>query len=67
MLFFRYTLTSSKIYKGDSIMNSITWLHLSDLHYCEPQSGWDADDILEKLRDDLQHMEKEYGLMPDMI
>ncbi len=46
---------------------ALTWLHLSDLHYCEPKSGWDAAEVLEKLVEDLQGLEKEQGLCPDLI
>ncbi len=47
--------------------NTITWLHLSDLHYCEPETGWDAEEIREKLIDDLKGMEKSHRLSPDLI
>lgn len=26
-------------------MPTITWLHLSDLHACNPKHGWDADRV----------------------
>jgi len=48
-------------------MSTITWLHLSDLHYCEPETGWDADEIIDKLLTDLKYMEKSYELKPDLI
>ncbi len=47
--------------------NTVTWLHLSDLHFCKPKTGWDAARVLESLRTDLQKMESEHGLQPDFI
>ncbi len=46
---------------------SITWLHLSDLHACKPQTGWDANRVIKTLCDDLLKMEEQYGLRPDLI
>ena len=45
-------------------MSTFTWLHLSDLHYCEPNNSWDAEDILSKLVDDLIQNDRNecYGL-----
>jgi len=48
-------------------MSTITWLHLSDIHYCEPKTGWDADEILESLLDDLKLMEEKHNLQPDLV
>ncbi|KPA12295.1 Metallophosphoesterase domain protein [Candidatus Magnetomorum sp. HK-1] len=48
-------------------MNKVSWIHLSDLHYCEPRTGWDSKDILEKLILDLKNMEKEIGVQPDFL
>ena len=45
----------------------ITWLHLSDLHLCGPRTGWDADRILQSLLQDLQRMETDHGLAPDLL
>nr|VFJ62549.1 MAG: Calcineurin-like phosphoesterase [Candidatus Kentron sp. FW] len=47
--------------------SSITWLHLSDLHLCAPKTGWDADRILKFLVEDLQRMEADHGLSPDLL
>jgi len=47
--------------------HTVTWLHLSDLHICQPKTGWDAARVLEKLRDDLLHMQQAHGLQPDLI
>ena len=47
--------------------NYITWLHLSDLHYCEPKTGWDASRVLNTLKSDLKRMLDDYGLQPDLI
>ena len=46
---------------------SIVWLHLSDLHLCEPKTGWDAHRVLDPLIKDLRHMEKAHGLLPQLI
>nr|VFK54526.1 MAG: Calcineurin-like phosphoesterase [Candidatus Kentron sp. TUN]VFK57376.1 MAG: Calcineurin-like phosphoesterase [Candidatus Kentron sp. TUN] len=45
----------------------ITWLHLSDIHLCSPKTGWDADRILQYLREDLEKMEQKEGLRPDLL
>ncbi len=45
----------------------ITWLHLSDLHLCEPKTGWDAHRVLDPLLIDLKKMEKDYGLLPQLL
>ena len=47
--------------------NTVTWLHLSDLHFCEPKTGWDADEVIDSLVKDLKSMEKDHGLMPDLL
>lgn len=46
---------------------TITWLHLSDLHACTPNSGWDAKRVLESLRRDLRRMRDDQKLVPDLI
>lgn len=46
---------------------TITWLHLSDLHACTPNSGWDAHRVLDSLRTDLRRMRDEHGLQPDLL
>ncbi len=46
---------------------TITWLHFSDLHLCNPKSGWEAKNILEKLGDDLRRLQDKHGLAPDLI
>src|SRR3990172_7272003 len=47
--------------------NTITWLHLSDLHVCLPKFGWDYHQVLDSLLDDLQRMQNYHGLHPDLI
>ncbi len=47
--------------------NTITWLHLSDLHFCEPKTGWDATGVLQHLLEDLRTMEKNHGLATDLL
>lgn len=51
----------------DPMKNTITWLHISDTHLCKDKTGWDANDIFEKLFIDLQRMENDYNLCPDLI
>ena len=46
---------------------TVTWLPLSDLHMCEPLTGWDARRVLRSLSTDLKKMEDQHGLRPDMI
>jgi len=45
----------------------LIWLHLSDLHYCEPRTGWDAETVLGTLLEDLRKMESRLGSPPDLI
>lgn len=45
----------------------ISWLHLSDLHACNPRTGWDAGDVLADLRRDLVRLRDEHGLTPDLV
>ena len=46
---------------------ALTWLHLSDLHACKPQTGWDAKRVIDTLCADLRKMQKQHGLRPDLI
>ena len=46
---------------------TVTWLHLSDLHACKPQSGWDAARVIETLGVDLRYLRDEYDLHPDFL
>lgn len=48
-------------------MKTITWLHFSDLHICNPKSGWEADYILGKLRKDIESLRDKNDLRPDLI
>ena len=45
----------------------LTWLHLSDLHACDPNTGWDAKRVTDTLLADLKRMQKDHGLRPDLI
>ncbi len=45
----------------------ITWLHLSDAHLCKQKTGWDSRRILHALRTDLQKVQKDFALSPDLI
>ncbi|MCP5103588.1 MAG: metallophosphoesterase, partial [bacterium] len=53
--------------EGDRGKKTVTWLHLSDLHLCNPKSGWEADYIRDKLREDFDVLQKKYQLRPDLI
>ncbi len=46
---------------------SITWLHLSDLHACDPRTGWDAGEVLADLEKDLDRLREAHELAPDLI
>ena len=49
-------------------MSTITWLHLSDLHFKEgEQSRWDENIVLKALLKDLKARMDEDGLRPDFI
>lgn len=49
-------------------MSTITWLHLSDLHFQvgEPAT-WDRDIVLKKLLEDIRQRIADDGLRPDLI
>ena len=48
--------------------NTLTWLHISDLHLCPEHTGWDADHILDGLTKDLSRLREAHnGLSPDLI
>ncbi|MHC5759860.1 leucine-rich repeat domain-containing protein [Nostoc sp.] len=46
---------------------TLTWLHLSDIHACKPRTGWDAKRVTDTLCKDLKKMQERYGLRPDLI
>jgi predicted MPP superfamily phosphohydrolase len=46
--------------------NTVTWLHLSDLH-ASKRTDWDSAKVRTKLREDLEYMQKEHKLRPDLI
>ncbi|MEM9556543.1 MAG: SUMF1/EgtB/PvdO family nonheme iron enzyme [Acidobacteriota bacterium] len=48
-------------------MSTITWLHLSDLHACNPRHGWDSGRVTETLVDDLRWLQANHGLRPDLL
>ena len=49
-------------------MSTITWLHLSDLHFqATRQHRWDENIVLQALLADVQECRKVYGLAPDLI
>lgn len=47
--------------------NTLTWLHLSDLHCYRPKTGWDARRVIATFGKDLKKMETQHGLVPDLI
>ncbi len=47
--------------------NTLTWLHLSDLHLCKARTGWDAQRVIKTLRQDLVSMRDEHGLQADLL
>ena len=49
-------------------MPTITWLHLSDLHFkADALTKWDQDIVLRSLLEDVVRREEEDGLKPDFI
>ncbi|MBU2550774.1 MAG: metallophosphoesterase, partial [Proteobacteria bacterium] len=47
-------------------MNTITWLHISDLHFNEEDS-WNRNKVLDKLLEDVEKRMTEDGLQPHFI
>lgn len=58
--------TMSSMKSSQSEYN-LTWVHLSDIHYCESRTGWDAYRVLKPLLKDFKKMENEHGLMPQFL
>ena len=50
-----------------TVDSSVTWLHLSDLHCCPAETGWDARRVLQTLRKDLEELADKHQLRPDLI
>ncbi len=48
-------------------MASITWLHLSDLHFGHDADPWDQDVVLQQLLEDIRNQRKARGLQPDFV
>jgi predicted MPP superfamily phosphohydrolase len=46
---------------------SVTWLHLSDLHLCEPHNGPDRFRVLTELLRDLEALRDKERLEPDLL
>lgn len=46
---------------------TITWLHISDTHFCKEIHNWNSEEIFETFFVDIKSMEKEYNLVPDLI
>lgn len=47
--------------------DTVTWLHISDTHFCKEKHSWDCKEIFDNFYIDLKSMEKEHGLIPDFI
>ncbi|MBK7829236.1 metallophosphoesterase [Nannocystis sp.] len=45
----------------------LTWLHISDLHFCAPWTAWRSDRLLASLAADLAALESKHGLRPDLV
>jgi formylglycine-generating enzyme required for sulfatase activity/predicted MPP superfamily phosphohydrolase len=49
-------------------MSTMSWVHLSDLHFrAEDQPAWDADIVLRGLLEDLQARMRDQAFSPDLI
>ncbi len=48
-------------------MTVLTWLHLSDMHFCDPETGWESRRVFEELLQDLRNLENKEKLRPDLI
>lgn len=48
-------------------LSTITWLHLSDRHTCNPRTGVDASEPIEKLYQTLKRLQKDHQLRPDFL
>ncbi len=46
---------------------TLTWLHLSDLHRCSARDGGAGEFVLRRLLDDLKMLRDEQGLHPDLL
>jgi predicted MPP superfamily phosphohydrolase len=47
--------------------DTVTWLHLSDLHLCKPKNGADRYRVLKALIEDLHKLRSEEKLHPDLL
>jgi hypothetical protein len=47
--------------------STITWLHLSDAHFGDDRSEWDASPIRRALLRDLRDVQAQYGLAPGFV
>ena len=48
-------------------MTTLTWLHLSDCHACNPATGYDSTQVTNSLLEDLKKLEAQYGIVPDLL
>ena len=46
---------------------TVTWLHISDTHFCKEIHNWNSEEIFENFFIDIKSMEEEYDLVPDLI
>lgn len=46
---------------------TVTWLHISDTHFCIDKHNWDSEEVFDCFFEDLERMRDEYQLYPDLI
>lgn len=46
---------------------TVTWLHISDTHFCKEKHSWDSEDVFKSFFEDLKRMQVKYNLHPDLI
>jgi hypothetical protein len=46
---------------------TITWLHISDTHFCKEKNSWNCQEIFNSFYSDLKCMEEKFDLIPDLI
>jgi len=59
--------TEFRSVEGGSPARTVTWLHFSDLHLCQPKTGWDAEHVITTLQADIKRVREESNLRPDLI
>lgn len=46
---------------------SLSWLHISDLHFYRERDGYDADAVIRSLKRSIIETQREHGLKPDFV